>query len=186
MNELLHNRWQARKVRWVLWAGWALAAACLAWGWVVLQSSGMNPGDGGELREFPHRLAAALGVSAMGVLPAAALTVFARQYVVGLVVEGPRLGITTLSASGRQHRQVWVPLRDVESGGYAHGRLDTGRSRVHAPWITLQVRGRRLPFLLDLQSERIDRVALAQLLPWAVARWKEDDGAPPPLEAGSG
>lgn len=38
---------------------------------------------------------------------------------------------------------------DIVSGRHHEGHLDTGRHRVHAPWTTVRIRGRRLPLIVD-------------------------------------
>ena len=42
---------------------------------------------------------------------------------------------------------------DIVSGRHHEGRLDTGRHRVHAPWTTVRIRGRRLPLIVDAQGD---------------------------------
>jgi hypothetical protein len=174
MTSLMENRRQARKVRRVLVASWMAALACTLWGWDLLHTYGMNPGDGGILRPFPERLRAALLIALMGWGPAVGMTILARRYVVGLRVEADHLRIATLSLWGGEPRVERVPLRDLRGGRYFHGRLDSGRSRVHAPWITLRIRHRKLPYLLDLQADSLKTGRLASLLPPSAPTWSTD------------
>ena len=179
MTRLMENRRQARKVRWVLLASWIAAFVCLAWGWDLLHTYGMNPADGGILRPFPERLRAAVLITLMGWGTAVGMTVFARRYVVGLRLEAGHLHIATLGLWAGEPRVEKVPLRHIRGGRYFHGRLDTGRSAVHAPWITLRVRNRRLPYILDLQAESLKAERLASLLPAVTQPLVADPGRHP-------
>jgi len=177
MSRLMVNRRQARKVRWVLLASWVAAAACLLWAWSLLHTYGMNPGDGGILRPFPDRFRAALLVTLMGGLPAMGMTLFARRYVVELGVDAGHLRIATLNPWRVAPRIEIVRLSELRGGRHFPGRLAKGRSGVHAPWITLRVRDRKLPYILDLQAESLDAHRLAALLPAAIeARVADPEG----------
>jgi len=161
----MKNHRQAWKVRLVLWGSWAAAAACLWWGWDLLHTFGMNPGDGGELRALPERIRAAVLISLMGLVPAAALSLFAHRYVVRLALDPTHLHITALGWGGGAGRTRVVPRHELLGSRSFHGQMDTGRIRVNAPWITLRVRGQRIPYVLDLQAEKLNLGRISALLP---------------------
>jgi len=46
--------------------------------------------------------------------------------------------------------------------------------KVNAPWITLRIRGRRLPVIIDLQAEFIEVDKLSELAEGAVGEWLDD------------
>lgn len=156
MAHLMHNRRQAFKVRLVLWGSWAAAVACLVWGWDLLHSYGLAPGDGGELRALPERIRMALLIGLMGVVPAAAMTLFAHRYVIRLALDPTHLHITVLGWGGREGRTHTVRRHEITGSRRHHGRMDAGRSMVNAPWVSLRVGRRWIPFVLDLQAEQLN------------------------------
>jgi len=179
VSNLMKNHRQARKVRFVLWGSWAAAAACLWWATDLFQTYGLSPGDGGELRAFPDRIRMAVGIALLGLLPAAALTLFAHRYVVGLLLDPTHLRITVVGWGGRKGSTVAVPRAQLLGGRHFHGQLATDRSVVDAPWVTLRVQGKRIPYVLDLQAEVLQLSRIA-----AVARLSV--GSPPSSPGRSG
>lgn len=99
-------------------------------------------------------------LAGLALLLLAALLVYARSYVIRMESDASELILTTLGMlSPTAHR---IPRGSVERIGSHDGWIDN--SIVQAPWLTLRVAGRTLPFVLDLQAERIDRPAIAGLL----------------------
>ncbi len=159
-REIYLNLRQARKVRALLWVSLPVLLACLYAGWSVFESYGLRPADGGALRPFGERLAFGGGIACLGLLLAGGLLLYARSYVLRLSRTGGSLQIETLAPFGR-HRHAFE-IAAVTGTRHHRGRL-TLRQHVHAPWLTLRISGRSLPFILDLQAERFDRAALDRL-----------------------
>ncbi len=159
-REIYVNRRQARKVRVLLWVSLPVLVACLYAGWTVFETYGLSPADGGVLRPFGERLAFGGGIACLGLLLAGGLLIYVRSYVLRLSRTGNSLQIETIAPFGR-HRHVFE-IAAVAGTAHHHGRL-TLRQHVNAPWLTLRIAGRSLPFILDLQAERLDKAALDRL-----------------------
>lgn len=160
---LFVNNAQAFKGR-VLY--WGLGLACLGalyGGWAIFNSFGLSPADGGVLRPLGQRLAFGGFVAGLGAVAFVAMHIYAGLYVTRIERSGDLVGVQTMTFTGRQWRTI--PAADFDLGElYGEGRIFTPRGpSVHAPWRTLRVRGRRLPFFLDMQAEHIDEKALAKL-----------------------
>jgi hypothetical protein len=186
MQTLFENRRQALKLRAVLCFSWVACAAALYVSGIIYRTYGLSSGDGGVLRPFAERLSFAAFVAIIGVLFAGGMMVYASLYVLRIERKGDLLHVDTISpwAIGVLHNTLSTDA--VSRSKYHHGRFSAVRSLgapgryvtldVDAPWITMYVTGRRLPFLLDVQAERIDVEGLSSLLKEAVADWKSDRG----------
>ena len=174
MKILLENRWQALKVRILLWGSVAGCIGALYGAWSLYETYGLNPGDGGVLRPLEERVMAAAIVASLGLAFVGAMLFFASRYAVRIEREGDRVDLVTMSLIGTKVRQY--STADFGGGNYHHGRMVSGRGHsVNAPWITLRVKDKRVPFMVDLQAERIDRAALRKLAKGAVNKWQADE-----------
>lgn len=160
MQVLLENRWQATKVRWITWAFAIWAVGWLYWAWTMAETYGLSPGDGGVLRPLPQRLGLATLFATIGVLPLAGMVLYASLYLRRIEREGDAVIVTVLGLfASAQHR---YRVSDFERATKHEGRLEL-RSSVHAPWLTLRVAGRRLPYIVDVQAERVDVAQIVAL-----------------------
>ncbi len=158
---LLENRHQARKVRALTWA-FLLVACGTSWAALGLaESYGLSPGDGGVLRPPGERYAMASTVAALGLLPALGMLGYGRRYLTSIVRTGDRIELETLGLFGSGRRLEAVP-GDL-SGGERHAGKVRGPRSVDAPWLTLGLAGHRIPFVVDLQAERVEVEALVKL-----------------------
>lgn len=160
MAELFHNVRQARKVRALLFGSTLLFAGGLYWAADLAQTYGLSPGDGGVLRPQSERLSIAALIAGLGALPLVGLCVYARLYLIRIEQDVAGLVLTTLGTFGPSTHRV-LP-GEVEKIRFHAGQLEPGSS-VHTPWLTVRVKGRRLPFILDLQAESIDREGLSEI-----------------------
>lgn len=160
---------QAWKVRSLMLLSLACAGASLYWGYDLLLTYGLLPGDGGVLRPLWQRAAWALTVAGLGVGFAAGMWIYARHYVSEVVMreDDRMLLVRTLGLFGS--RVVEVPFADVRTGRRHDGEFnpqDFGLNsglRVKAPWVAIYIKGRRRPLILDLQGEVADRDESRQL-----------------------
>lgn len=160
MQVLLENRWQARKVRWITWAFAVWAVGWVYWAWTVAETYGLSPGDGGVLRPLPERLGVAAGMVCVGVLPLAGMMLYLSIYLRRIERDGDAVVVTVLGLfASAQHR---YRVADFEGAGRHDGQLNL-RSRVNAPWLTLRVAGRRLPYIVDVQAERVEVAQIVAL-----------------------
>lgn len=183
ISVLLKSERQALKVRVVFFFLLAVALAALWAGWAIFQSFGLSPADGGVLKPFWQRLAFGGFVAGLGVAAAAGMWLYLTLYALQISRHGNRVAIVTMTPAGRREREF--PVGDIGESAYYHGRvhhvLSSGRRSsalwVNAPWITLRVRGRRLPFIIDLQAEHIEIGELSVLAEGGVGEWRQDRGA---------
>ena len=147
-----------------VWLLLALAAACAAWscyeGAALARTYGLRPADGGVLAPPTVRLAWGAAVAGLALAFFAGMLVYARCYVTRLVYDG--------TAGTVRVRTLLPPVRVVAASAFGGGALRRGRSHgripVDAPWASLRVRGRRLPYILDLQGDVADPPALRRLV----------------------
>lgn len=171
---LLDNAARARRVRLVLVGSalWCLAMA--AWAAHTAQAFGLAPGDGGVLRPAIERLQVAAILALLGVAPLAAMIVYARGYLLRIERFGHEVDLTVADLFGA--RTTRVPIAAIRRVTHHEGHLDAGGVVVHAPWLTVFLRGRRLPYIVDLQARRVDAAAIARL---AAAREPNRPGPAP-------
>lgn len=147
---LFENRWQARKVQWL-----SIGAAVWSVGFVWWGAS-LIAGPWSEKGDEPYAGAFAL---VFGLLCAAAMALYRRHYVLRLSSDGGTVHVTTLGwlqATKASHpRQALVSV-----GRYG----DASFRGVRAPWLTLRVDGRRMPYILDAQAERFEEGAICGLV----------------------
>ena len=158
MQLLFDNRRQALKMRVFLWASFAFAALFVWMAWMLFEELTADPDE-----PLIMALAAALAVVALGAAFPAGMVIFTSRYPLRIERDGDRLALWTMPPTGFGARRRELALSQIEGSRYHHGRMSTPRQRVNAPWITLQVKGQRIPLVLDLQAEHIDQEAIAKL-----------------------
>jgi hypothetical protein len=134
------------------------------------------------LRPLWQRLLFGGFVGALGLAAAGGMALYISLYALRIEVRGEMVAIATMTPFGRRQREFALSL--FGESAYHHGRLHHagpvagGREAlwVNAPWMTLRVAGRRLPFVIDLQAEEIDAARLARLAQGGVSDWLRDAG----------
>jgi len=147
---------QLVKVRAVMWLAVACAIGGSAWGWSLSQTYGLAPGDGGVLAPAGVRLAVGGTVAALGLLCAAAMGLYSRQYIAQV-----------RRAPGTDHLIIATPgLVGTRETTYLPSEVTIGHARatqaiddafgtgigIRAPWRAVYVPDRRLPLILDGQG----------------------------------
>jgi hypothetical protein len=143
------------------------AAGCFWGGWVLFQTYGLSPGDGGVLAPVGERLAWGLVVAALGLLFALGMWAFGRIYVHSIDLdEGTdTLRIRTMSFFGL--REAVYPTSDVIGSTYVAGNSsrdtasvldivapgDAHYSGVNAPYYWLRLRSRRGSLVVDAKGD---------------------------------
>lgn len=183
MKLLFENHRQTLKVRIVLWVAYLAGLAALYAGWSILQTYGLSPGDGGILRPFGERLSFGAIVALLGIALILCMMTFASLYVVKLSREKELICIEALPIWGLGRKRYSFDVSEVGEAAYHHGRMKRGVTtsagstlfqNIDAPWITLRIAGKRLPFILDLQAEVIKIGPLSVLAEGAVSKWQKD------------
>ena len=151
-------------MRVVCWLSLPWAIAWLLWAADLGQTFGLGAGDGGVLRPDGERWSVAALVAAIGLLPVAGLTLYARRYILRLARVGNEAELTLLGFWAPIEARV--PISKFEGKTDHDGRFWSGGVSVQAPWITLRIDGRR--YILDRQADRLDERGLRRLI---------DDGA---------
>ncbi len=142
------NQWPALKVRglYALFTGGGGLAALAA----ILFSAtgGSDP--------------AVIILAALALAVGAAMHIFAGCYVTALSArDDGDLDVRTAAFMSRPFRLSRGAVRSVD---YREGKSGAGtRHAVHAPWVKVRVDGRRLPLVVDMQSEFVDEAALIAL-----------------------
>lgn len=145
---------QGTKVRAVLWGAVLLAILALWGGWGTANHMTLPEADGGGLAPPVQRIGWGVAIALLGVLPAVGMVVYGRCYVLRLVWRGgaETVRVETLRPFGR----AWRDIHGDQVTGLTRyeGTLHVPRGHhVDAPWVSLRVAGRRLPFVVDLQGE---------------------------------
>lgn len=157
MVEIFSAGGQLVKVRAIMWLSLAAAAVALWAGWGIFGSYGLRPADGGMLAPLGTRLALGGGVAALGLVFAGGMWLYGGLYVAAIVYDEPnrRLHLRTLSFLG--HRDRSFAAGEVDGSSFHNGEFWAGGVSVNAPWLTVRMRGRRLPFIVDAQGEFFNR-----------------------------
>lgn len=146
-GRIVVNGFQALKVKglYALISGGGLVAA------IVLAWTAMADGA-----------AAVFGLALLAFAAAVAMHLFVRRYVENMRATATHLEIKTPGLFSRTQR---IAKADVIGVEYREGRGAQGtRHAVHAPWVKIRVRGRRLPFIVDMQSDYVSEAALLDLV----------------------
>lgn len=165
MIEIFRAGGQLIKVRAIMWLAAGCAAAALYYGWVLFQSYGLRPADGGALAPIGQRLGWLLGLGGMGLAFLAGMWAYGRCYVarIGYDQAGQRLHFRTLSFVG-SHEHVHH-VSDVRASTFQSGRfINPDGVSVNAPWYNVYLKGRRLPLVLDVQGDFREPELTARLL----------------------
>ncbi len=159
---IVRNSFQALKVRIVylvvVLGGLAMIVAgvniCLSWG--------LATADGGILKPLPQRLAFGGGLAGLALVLIAGMHYYLLRYIVSMRRDGSQLYIRT-AAQLRGPGHVFA-AGDVVSLDYHAGKTLTYKAYVNAPWKKMRIRGVRLPFIIDMQAEYINKAELEKLL----------------------
>jgi hypothetical protein len=155
---------QLIKVRFVLLLALCCAVGGLLWGWNLLQTYGLAPGDGGVLAPFWQRAAWGSSVALLGLAFGLGMWLYVRQYIA-------RIDYDESSASFHIRTADFLSVRPfvASKGGARRGKQHAGQLNlpdapsVHAPWTSIRVPGRRLPLILDDQGSVHNAALLQQL-----------------------
>ncbi len=157
---------QLGMVRAVMLFSLACAAASVYAGENLTRTYGSSRGDGGKLQPFPVRLAWGLGVGSLGVVFAAGMWVYGRCYVSRVELDEGAKSVTVHTAGFLRGARQQISLADVTGTRRHQGRADFADApSVNAPWRSIRVRGRALPFILDEQGVFHDRKRVDRLFP---------------------
>ena len=156
---------QLTKVKFMIAFAALCAAGALYWGWVLFNSYGTAPGDGGVLAPIGQRIAWGLGVAALGFAFLAGMWVYGRLYATSIAYDDAADALHIRTLEFLASREQVFPASAVQRSGYQHGRMDTvhGHS-VNAPWFNLRLEGRSWPIIVDAQGEFPDPELAARLL----------------------
>jgi hypothetical protein len=151
--EIFRAGWQAIKVRAIQAVVLLGMMPAAVWGAVAAaRTFGLHATEGRALAPWPVRYGLAAFLLAVGVGAGIGMIVYGWCYVTRAVWD-PEAGCTRLTLAG-----LFVPIhRDVPAstaaGAFRHGQKQTGDMTISAPWYSVRIPGRRLPFILDAQGE---------------------------------
>lgn len=156
MTVLFENERQAGKLRKSIVAAVVWAVGWIYWALVMAHFFGALPGS-----EAIGASGAKPGLAALmflvGVAPFVGLLFYSRIYLLRIEHSGDLVALTTL---GVFKPQVYQVSKSV----IVSARTQTDEKNGGRPaWISLRVAGRRLPFVADLQAERVDAPAITAL-----------------------
>lgn len=165
MTEIYSAGPRVGAVRFVMILSLLCAIAGLWFGFELFQSYGLRPADGGRLAPIGMRIGWLVGLGGAGLIFALGMWVYGRNYVRSIRFDaaGKRLHLRTLGMFG--DGAAIVPLDRLKQANFKHGRLDNpvGVS-VNAPWISLRVEGRGIPYIIDGQGRIHDPALFARLI----------------------
>ena len=155
MAVLFENDRQARKTRKAIVAAVVWAVGWFYWAMVMAHFFGALPGS-----EADPRPGLAALMFLVGVAPFAGLLFYSRVYLVRIERDQDLVALTTLGVFSPRVYQV-PQSAIVSTRTQTDDRNNTGAGR--PVWITIRVAGRRLPFVADMQAERVDAAAIRAL-----------------------
>jgi len=135
------------------------AAGCVWAGIDLAQSYGLNPADGGVLAPLSVRLAWGIGVALLGIIFLVGMWIYGKCYVVKIEFDkqNKALHVYTVSFFGSEKHEI--NASKVLSSKYHKGELDS----VKAPWWTVRIKGRRLPFIVNEQGVFLEKKIMNKL-----------------------
>lgn len=147
----------------VWFAGFVTLVTGVALAWLgawSIRTYGLSPVEGGVLRPLVQRILLGGSFIAAGVAMIAGFVVYLRCYVARIEADdaGEGFRITVIWPFGRRTRMVGPD--EVARSSYGDGRT----MNVDAPWSSLRLRGRRLPFIVDQQGDFPDEYAVDRLI----------------------
>ncbi len=153
-NERLASKSRKAIVAAVVWAvGW------IYWAIVMAHFFGALPGSE-SLGEASPRPGLAAIMFVVGVAPFCGLLVYSRLYLIRIERDQDLVTLTTLGVFSPRVYQV-PQSAIVAAKTQTDDRNNTGAGR--PVWISLRVAGRYLPFVADMQAERVDATAIKAL-----------------------
>jgi len=150
-----------RKMVWFATVIALLGGGVLIWlGEWMIRTYGLNPVEGGVLKPLWQRILLGGSFAAFGAACIVGMLVYLWCYVSRIEEDdaGDAFRITVLWPFGGRRRMVRPD--DVARASYNDGVY----MNVNAPWSSLRLRGRRLPFIIDAQGDFPDEHALDRLL----------------------
>ena len=155
MTVLFENEGRSGKTRKAIVAAVVWAVGWCYWAMVMTHLLGGLPGSSAVGETARPGLAAVMALVA--VAPLIGLLFYSRIYLMRIEREGDVVQLTTLGVF--KPRIYQLPREAIVSA-----RTQTDEKNGNKPvWITLRVTGRRLPFVADLQAERVDAPAITAL-----------------------
>jgi len=155
MAVLFENERQARKSRKAIVAAVVWAVGWFYWAMVMAHFFGALPGSDAVPRPS---LAAIMFL--VGVAPFAGLLFYSRVYLVRIESDGDLVTLTTLGVFSPRAYQV-PQSAIVSTRTQTDDKNNTGAGK--PVWITVRIAGRRLPFVADMQAERVDAAGIMAL-----------------------
>lgn len=151
--------------RWKVWFLVVILVLCgaglIAVGGSMLQSYGLAEADG-VLRPLATRILVGGFFALPGAAVVAAMVAYLRCYVTRIEADDAGSGFrVTLAGTGRA---LSIQPGDVVRVGYNEGISRAGGISVNAPWYGVRLRGRRLPLIVDMQGDFLDRSAVKRLI----------------------
>lgn len=157
-----------RKMVWFAFFVTLITGAALIWlGEWSIRTYGLTPVEGGVLKPLWQRILLGGSMIAAGVAMIVGFVVYLHCYAARIEADdaGDGFRVTVIWPFGRRARMVGAD--DVAGSGYNVGIFMS----VDAPWSSLRLHGRRLPFIIDEQGDFPDPDAVNRLL----------DGEPEPV-----
>jgi hypothetical protein len=168
MTLVYRARGNVWKVRAMMWLSLVVAIWFCIWGWDLFQSYGTRPADGGVLAPFGQRLAWLLFLAGFGLGFLGGMWLYGTIYVSSLRVDEQRklLQIRTLGFIGSLGgRRRTCRLSDVIGADHHAGKFgNPGGVSVDAPWLSVRIRGRKWPLIVDVRGHFPDRKLAAKVL----------------------
>jgi len=165
MTEIYRAGSQLIKVRAIMLLSLASAVAACWYGWVIFQSYGLRPADGGVLAPLGTRLAFGGGIALLGLAFAAGMALYGRLYATRIDYDEAAGALHIRTAGFVTGAESVHPVSDVLESDWMAGRFDNPAGvSVDAPWIKLRLSGRSWPLIVDAQGRFPDRALAAKLL----------------------
>lgn len=162
MRKLFHAGRQLIKVRGVMLLSLGCAVGSVWAGITLAQSYGLNPADGGVLAPLSVRLAWGIGVALLGIIFLVGMWIYGKCYVAKIEFDEQNqvLHIYTVSFFGSAKHEI--NASKISSSQYHKGELNLD-IHVKAPWRTVRIKGRRLPFIVDEQGVFLEKKIMNKL-----------------------
>jgi len=169
---------QLPKVRFVQVISVLTAAAVLWHGVESSMNYGLHPTEGGVLASLAVRALIGGAFCIFGVAVLVGIWAYGECYVTDLTADHDARILNARVAGTFRRRTLEIDVDTVSIPEFRHGKTDSGKLHVNAPWFRLDVAGRWLPLIIDAQGEILDQARFESLGTRPVLNARRGTGIP--------
>ncbi|MEM7234034.1 MAG: hypothetical protein AAF517_17790 [Planctomycetota bacterium] len=161
MRRIYHADFQLVKVRGIMYLAMAVGLGALWAAYHIYTTFGLNPADGygGELAPMAHRAPFAGFVALFGLTFWGGMFMYGRCYAAEISVSDDESEVKIRTLGFIVDRRMTRAASELVDSDFHEGRNKGFFARylsVNAPWVSVRIRGKRWPLIVDVQGDFLD------------------------------